>query len=182
MLSRFFRDKVPDDRIADLVQKTMLGAVESRDRVPAELEFRVYLLGIARRVLVTWLRQSKRSMRGRKDAVSEGTPAGDVTPSRAVAQAAEQRLLLQALRRLPLELQLVVELHYWEDLGTRAIAEVMGVPQGTVKSRLRRAREQLQATVEQLTDDPALRESTVGNLEHWAGSLRDQSGEGADRE
>lgn len=177
MLSRFFRDKVPSDRIADLVQKTMLGAVESRDRVPGDLEFRVYLLGIARRVLVTWLRQSKKSMRGRKDAVSEGTPANDVTPSRAVAQAAEQRLLLQALRRLPLDLQLVIELHYWEDLGTGAIAEVMGIPRGTVKSRLRRAREKLQATVEQLTDDPALRESTVGNLERWAGSLRDRSDE-----
>jgi RNA polymerase sigma-70 factor (ECF subfamily) len=50
----------------------------------------------------------------------------------------------EALRRLPVELQVVVELHYWEEQSTAEMAEVLEVPQGTVKSRLRRAREQLE--------------------------------------
>ena len=48
-LTRFFRSKAPESAVADLIQRTMLGAVESRDRVPENLPFRVYLLGIARR-------------------------------------------------------------------------------------------------------------------------------------
>ena len=53
-----------------------------------------------------------------------------------------------ALRHLPLDLQVVVELHYWEEHSTAQIATVLEVPQGTVKSRLRRAR----ALLENLLD------------------------------
>jgi RNA polymerase sigma-70 factor (ECF subfamily) len=38
------------------------------------------------------------------------------------------------------DLQLAVELHYWEDMPLGELAEVLGVPTGTVKSRLHRAR------------------------------------------
>ena len=51
----------------------------------------------------------------------------------------------EALRRLPVDLQLVVELHYWEDHSTAEIAALLELAQGTVKSRLRRAREALEA-------------------------------------
>jgi RNA polymerase sigma-70 factor (ECF subfamily) len=44
---------------------------------------------------------------------------------------------------LPLDLQTALELHYWEELSTAELAEVLAIPQGTVKTRLFRAREQL---------------------------------------
>jgi DNA-directed RNA polymerase specialized sigma24 family protein len=50
-LSRFFRGRAPGQHV-DLMQKTWLGCVESRERVPADLPFKVYLMGIARRVLI----------------------------------------------------------------------------------------------------------------------------------
>ena len=86
------------------------------------------------------------------------------------------RLLLAALRHLPLELQLILELHYWEDLSTSEMAEVVGIPQGTVKSRLRRAREQLTAQIAAHDADPTLIQTTLQNLEGWARELREQQG------
>ena len=56
----------------------------------------------------------------------------------------------------------MLELFYWSELSTREIADVIEAPVGTVKSRLRRAREQFEAKLEE-PDGAALLEllSTV---------------------
>jgi RNA polymerase sigma factor (sigma-70 family) len=51
--------------------------------------------------------------------------------------------LVTALAQLDLELRLVVVLHHVADLGTAEIASQLGIPEGTVKSRLSRGRTQL---------------------------------------
>ena len=96
------------------------------------------------------------------------------TPSALAAAQEEHRLLLQGLRRLPLELQISLELHFWEGMSGRELAEVLDVSEGTVRSRLRRAKEQLARHIDELTQDAALVESTLTNLDRWATSLREQ--------
>ena len=51
--------------------------------------------------------------------------------------------LWEAVRTLPPERRTVVVLFYYEDMPVEQIAKCLGVPQGTVKSRLSRARKQL---------------------------------------
>jgi len=51
--------------------------------------------------------------------------------------------LVAALARLDLDLRLVVVLHHVADLGTAEIARQLGIPEGTVKSRLSRGRARL---------------------------------------
>jgi RNA polymerase sigma factor (sigma-70 family) len=53
------------------------------------------------------------------------------------------QLLYAALQGLPLDFQISLELFYWEELTAAEIGVVLGVPEGTVRSRLRRARELL---------------------------------------
>ena len=65
------------------------------------------------------------------------------SPSSAIAHGDARGAMLYALRRFPIELQIAVELHYWEEFTTNELADALGVPQGTVKSRLRRAKELL---------------------------------------
>jgi RNA polymerase sigma-70 factor (ECF subfamily) len=48
--------------------------------------------------------------------------------------------LRQALASLPQQFREVVVLHYLADMGVEEVAEVLGIPTGTVKSRLSRAR------------------------------------------
>lgn len=171
-LERFFRGKTGD--LADIVQQTLTACVQARDRVPEGLAFRAYLLGIARNVLLHDLRR-----RGRKpepDALDELAFAGPsaLSPVRVIAERAERRLLLRALRRLPFELQWVIELHYWEGLRQDEVAAVLEIPPGTIKSRLSRAKKLLRAQIVAIADDPALRASTVDNFERWARELAER--------
>lgn len=168
-LARFFRGKTTE--VADVVQQTLTACVQASERIPDGLEFRAYLLGIARNVLLHDLRR-----RGRKPPPDELdaqalAASSQLSPSRAVAARDERHLLLAALRRLPLELQWIIELHYWEDMRQDDIAAVLAVPPGTIKSRLSRARQMLRAQVEQLAADPVLRASTLDGFERWARDL-----------
>lgn len=61
--------------------------------------------------------------------------------------------LLDALRRLPRDLRIVIVLRYWADLTVDDIAARIGSPTGTVKSRLYRAIQQLR---NHLLDDAAI--------------------------
>lgn len=141
ILARLFHARMPH-RAADLIQRTLLGAVEAKARVPDDVPFRAYLLGIARRVLVGEYREADREARRRSE-LDDYDALVRTSPSEAIARRQQQRVLLSALRELPLDLQLAVELHYWEDLGIDEVAAVLDVPIGTAKSRLRRAKELL---------------------------------------
>lgn len=81
--------------------------------------------------------------------------------------------MLRALRAIPLDLQIALELHFWEDLSGPEMAEALEVPEGTVRSRLRRAKEAVRAKMEELAsagDEEALATSHA-DFEGWAQSL-----------
>lgn len=51
--------------------------------------------------------------------------------------------LYQVLAKLPREFRVMLELYYLEEFSVKEISELMGIPEGTVKSRLGRGREKL---------------------------------------
>jgi len=169
---RFFRNKLDGD-IDDLIQRTFLGLVEALPRFQERAQFKTFLLAVARNQLLLHFRELARDKQRDAEDVSVHDLGVSAAPSGALALREEQRLLLTALRRLPLALQTTVELFYWERMGVDDIGLVLDIPPGTVKSRLSRAREGLRNTLTELASGPALRESSLGDLEEWARSLRD---------
>ncbi len=169
---RFFASKLGDVAAEDLTQRTFMAVVESRDRVREATRMRGYVLGVAKNQLLMFLRT-----RGRRgvDAELEHSCADELLPSplSALAGTEQERLIVRALRRIPLELQMLLELHYWEELSTEEIGELMGIPRGTVKSRLFRARDEVRKAIEALAEDPRLRESSVQDFEQWVLRMRD---------
>jgi RNA polymerase sigma-70 factor (ECF subfamily) len=168
---RFFSNKVGRG-VEDLAQRTFLACVEARDKIPDGVSFRAYLLGIARYKLFHHLRHKRRHT-DRFDFGDMTIEAIDGSPSQVVAEKEEQRVLLRALRRIPVEFQMTVELFYWEDLSVAEVAAVLDVAPGTVKSRLSRARDLLRTEIEALAESDSIRDSTIGDLDRWARSLRD---------
>jgi RNA polymerase sigma-70 factor (ECF subfamily) len=73
------------------------------------------------------------------------------SPRRALEEVVEEselrRVLRQAIDALPEPQRVVVVLYYLEELSVNEIAYVVGVPEGTIKSRLYYARERLRKTV-----------------------------------
>lgn len=147
-ISRFFATKA-GAHAGDLVQRTFLICSESLGRFRGDGSVRAFLYGIARNVLYEHIRSRTKAAAQKPDfSVSSIV---DLAPGVATMadQRAKERALMEALQRIPLELQLIVELYYWEQLRVSELAEVMGVPPGTIKSRLHRARALLQDSIEE---------------------------------
>jgi RNA polymerase sigma-70 factor (ECF subfamily) len=90
---------------------------------------------------------------------------------------AEPAELVAALRRLPLDEQIVLELYYWERMTAGEIAEALGDPEGSIRTRIRRAkaivREALERGVGAGVD---LREEA--DFDAWVESIRLQWADG----
>jgi len=144
---RFFRTKAGPDA-DDLVQQTFLRSVESADRIRTETSVRSFLFGVARNVLFEHIRAKVRDGRADPDFGASSIVDLDPKASTLLLKRSEERALVDALQRVPVELQIVLELYYWEELSVDEIAAAVGVPAGTVKSRLHRGRELLRASIE----------------------------------
>lgn len=169
-LARFFRNKVADGG-ADLIQRTFLEAMTAVANFRGQSTFRAFLLGVANNVL----RHHYRSKARHDDRIDFGTVSVfDLAPgaNTFVAKRREEMILLEALRRLPLEHQVVLELYFWEDLGAAEIGEIIGAPEGTVRTRVRRAKQLLEELLPQIAASPEELESTRSGLEDWARGLR----------
>ncbi len=168
---RFFRNKVAD-HADDLVQQTFLALVQARDRFRGDSSFRTYLFTAARSKLFNYLER-----RAREGAVDYGVTSCEdlgISPTGVLARDQQQQHLLHALRRLPIELQLALELFYFERVRGPELAEVLGVPEGTVRSRLRRGRELLRERLLELSANADVVETTMSNLDDWAERVRQQ--------
>lgn len=170
MVERFFLNKV-GDAINDLVQETFMRCVENRDNIRDNANFRLYIFGIAYNVLKAHLR--KRYRGGQALDVNEVSVRDlDPGPVTLVVRRREHRLLLEALRTIPVEDQVVLELHYWDNLTTDEIAGALGIAIGTARGRLQRARAKLAEVIDQLTESTEDPTTTVQSLEDWARDCR----------
>ncbi|NVB43170.1 sigma-70 family RNA polymerase sigma factor [Pseudenhygromyxa sp. WMMC2535] len=171
-VARFFRNKA-GDHWPELCQRTFLTCVEVRDKFRAEGSFRSFLFGIAYRQLYRFFRERARDPES-VDFQLRSVQDFDPSLSSVVAANQEERLLLAALRRIPLEYQVILELHYWEDMTAKACAEVLDVPLGTAKTRLRRGRQLLEAELAKDAPSEEVLTRTLSDLEGWARRLREQ--------
>jgi RNA polymerase sigma-70 factor (ECF subfamily) len=165
----FFDTKV-NEGVDDLAQRTFLGCVEARDRVREGANFKAYLFGIARKQLLKYFARVRRH--NRLDELGDMSLHDlEGSPSRVIAKQQEQKLLVQALRQIPIDLQIALELHYWEEMSLADIAGVLEIPVGTVKSRLFRAREIVKERILALEGSTDRAQTTIDNLERWAKSM-----------
>jgi RNA polymerase sigma factor (sigma-70 family) len=164
----FFATKL-DHGADDLAQDTFAAVLRNRERVGQRHSFRAYLFAVARSKLIDVLRT-----RGRQfDPLEVSVADLGASLTSVLGRRQTHARLLAALRRLPVDLQLVLELHYFERMPGPEIAEALELPEGTVRSRLRRA---LAALRELLATDAGEDASAPpeADLERWAEELRAQ--------
>jgi RNA polymerase sigma-70 factor (ECF subfamily) len=120
----------------DIVQETFAGAFRGMAKFEGRSSVKTWLT----RILFTQAAQWRRNRAGRvMGSIEHAEPAGS-----GQSASVEARLDLQtALRRLSPEHREVLVLRELQGLSYEEVAEVLGIPRGTVESRLHRARREL---------------------------------------
>lgn len=161
---RFFSNKVPPEAVQDLVQDTFATLVGKRDLFAGKSSFLTYLYGIARLHLYEQFRRLYKL--SRFDPLTS-VAALSGSPVSMLNEKQEHRLLGIALTRIPLEYQILLELYLWEDLTGAQLAEIMDVPENTMRSRLRRAKVVLEQEFRRIVDDPAQANASFETFSGW---------------
>jgi RNA polymerase sigma-70 factor (ECF subfamily) len=148
-IRRFFRNKIAPEDAEDAIQRVFLACVESRDAFRGEASVRTYLFTIARNELYRRIRKNAHDrVRAEPDLSVASLAALGLSPASVIARDEEHAMVLAALRELPVEQQVMLELKYWERASSADLAAVMGIPEATVRTRLFRARRALREALE----------------------------------
>lgn len=133
----------------DLYQETWLRAVKNISQYDPTKEFEPWLTKICVNTYRNVLRRLARSpfldfrTNEEKDALINAVPDAEKT---------DYGPLYEAIDRLPEKYRIAVILFYFQDMDTAATAQVIGIPEGTVKSRLSKARKLLKEVLGNETD------------------------------
>jgi RNA polymerase sigma-70 factor (ECF subfamily) len=122
----------------DVVQETWIGAIRGLRGLRDPAQFPAWIYGIATRKCADAIRTNTRRRRLDAQAVTGESSRSVENPT------SEQHIdLATAIRGLPPIHRAAVHLFYREELTVEEIASVLGIPAGTVKSRLHHARDAL---------------------------------------
>jgi RNA polymerase sigma-70 factor (ECF subfamily) len=132
----------------DVVQEAFLNAYQSLDSFKGHSEFFTWLYRIAYNTAISLKRKQRvtlsLSARGNGEAGLEPPDESDLSrPGQGLERAEEERRIQGALGRLSPEHRMVLILKDMEGQKYEAMAEILGVPIGTIRSRLHRARAEL---------------------------------------
>ena len=121
----------------DIVQETFCALLNSGQSFPDDESVKRWLL----RVAVNKSRDLFRSAWRRKTvSLEEAADAADGS----APLSSEETDLFRALQQLPIKYRNVLHLFYYEEYSTREIAQILQISEGTVRTRLSRARKKLQ--------------------------------------
>jgi RNA polymerase sigma-70 factor (ECF subfamily) len=142
-IHRFAACRVGPDAALDVAAETFAQALRSAARIDPERDARAWLFGVAANVLRHHRRAEMRRIRAYARAVDRGRlrEGGDGDDG-----AARERLV-EALEGLDARDRETLLLFAWADLSYEQIAIALGVPVGTVRSRIHRARRSLRAVL-----------------------------------
>jgi RNA polymerase sigma-70 factor (ECF subfamily) len=153
----------------ELVQRTLLACTQSVSRFEGRSTFRSYLFGIARNQYRMYRRAEAFS--GHASVMLSTRP--EDSPSQLAAVRQEQVILVLALRNVEPEFSLVLRKFYWEDRSLEEIALELGIPIGTVKSRLARGRGALKASLSKVKLRDDVRRAALSELVAWFATRRE---------
>jgi RNA polymerase sigma-70 factor (ECF subfamily) len=124
----------------DVAQEAFVRAHRSFRRLRNRDRFRAWLVRMTWRLAIDWKRGASR--RAAREQVAIEIASAPTSEEIAIAQERSTRLW-EAIDALPEKLRLVIVLASIEGHGVGEVAALLGIPEGTVKSRLFEARKQL---------------------------------------
>ncbi len=135
-----------ESAVWDVLQNTWLAVFRHVSRLEDVRKFRSWVYRIAHDQAVTWLQKEKRYVCQPNEQIEPMVNHEEWV----LAPTDDGAIMHQALQRLPPHCREVLTLFYLEDFTSRQIAEIVGLPEGTIKSRLHNARKDLAAALKEV--------------------------------
>ncbi len=145
----FARRKIGDFQIAeDITQETFLQVYQKLETLDDPTLFSQWLYAIANRLCIAWFRKNRLQTEPIEEVCILGIETEPYSRYVAsehakIAAEAQRDLVEKLLAKLKESDRKVITLHYFEEMTSSEISEFLGVSENTIKSRIRRARQQL---------------------------------------
>jgi RNA polymerase sigma-70 factor (ECF subfamily) len=143
------------DQAEDLTQDVFVKIFRSLGTIDRRANFQTWLISVSRNLCI----DHYRSVRKERETVDRDMDAGDVPavskevgPYAALEHNDRRVLLRRALDELPPTLRTAVLLRDIRELSYQEIAKQLGLPEGTVKSRINRGRLELARQIRRIED------------------------------
>jgi len=153
------------DEAEDLTQDIFLKIFKALNTFDRRANFQTWIISISRNLCI----DHYRSVRKERQTIARDVDSNDLQPATTdrgpYAQAEHQDLkaqLRQALETLPVTLRTAVVLRDLQELSYQEIADRLGLPEGTVKSRINRGRIELAHQLKRVQDNQPIRSRKRG--------------------
>jgi RNA polymerase sigma-70 factor, ECF subfamily len=163
----------------DLVQETCLRSLRAMKRLRPDSNIKSWLFTILRNI---WLNQLRQERTAREieapdpDEYSANVEAeSGKDPLTLYVSSVEREQVRWAIQQLPLEFREVILLREYEELSYEEIATLLGCPEGTVMSRLARARSKLRDLLLAVSRSQAKAKVDDSELPSWDSAKADES-------
>src|SRR3954463_5091043 len=157
------------DEAEDLTQEIFLKIFKALNTFDRRANFQTWIISISRNLCI----DHYRSVRKERQTIARDVDSNDLQPASAergpYAQAEHQDLraqLRQALETLPVTLRTAVVLRDLQELSYQEIADRLGLPEGTVKSRINRGRIELAHQLRRVQENQPVRPRRRGARSH----------------
>ncbi|HEU5258506.1 MAG TPA: sigma-70 family RNA polymerase sigma factor [Vicinamibacterales bacterium] len=143
------------DEAEDLTQDIFLKLFKSLKTFDRRANFSTWLISVSRNLCIDHYRSMRREhdvVTHDVDVVTLARPSASDSPQAALEQRDRVALLRAALDKLAPSLRTAVMLRDIQELSYQEIAEKLGVPEGTVKSRINRGRTELSRQIARLRE------------------------------
>jgi RNA polymerase sigma-70 factor, ECF subfamily len=150
------------DDVEDVMQETFLRAYKGLPGFTEQCKFATWLTRIAINNALMHLRRRERraevsldSEQDERDNRVIEVPDDGVDPEQSIILSQAAAILRQAVNALPVELQVYIQRHCFEDLPHREAASSLGITVAAGKSRSQRAQHRLESTLTRMFARPA---------------------------
>jgi RNA polymerase sigma-70 factor (ECF subfamily) len=138
----------------DLTQEAFIKAFNSLASFNEEYAFSTWLYKIATNNCIDFFRKRKlqtysldKPIQYKDSEIQHDIPDPDLNPEKSIMASERNKLIKEAINKLPEKYHRAIVLRHSEEKSYEEIAEILGLPLGTVKARIFRAREMLNKTL-----------------------------------
>jgi RNA polymerase sigma-70 factor (ECF subfamily) len=142
---------VLDSAVAEeLTQETFLKVWKNLRKYDRSKSFKTWLFQIAKNTAIDYLRKNKELAFSElssdfEEHINDSIPDNELLPDEIVKQLEHVEVTREALKKISADYRVVIMMHYVDGLSLREIADLLGESSDTVKSRHRRALQQLKS-------------------------------------